>query len=151
MNTTEQSTIRYKNPPIDEIVCSVLFDSIEGLRAGHLGFLWQKFRNEFPVIDDQNLIGPVSEEDLNNRGTPPLPRVWFVHEYENELIQVQFNRFIHNWRKRRPNDEYPGYKTVIGNFERYLSCFQDFLTEERLGGITLNRYELNVYRPHFGK
>ena len=147
MNITGEQTIKYENPPIDEIVCGILFDSITELRAGHLGILWQKFRSDFPGIEDQNLLDPVSEKDWSNRVIFPLPRVWFVHKDENELIQVQFNRFVHNWRKRRPDDKYPGYETVITNFEKYLSCFQEFLAEEKLGDLVPNRYEI-TYIDH---
>ena len=142
MNMTEHQTITFENPPIDEVVCGVLFDSIKGLQAGHLGLLWQKFGSDFPVMEDQNLLGPLPTDEMTRRDTPPLPRVWMVHKDENELIQVQFNRFLHNWRKRRPSDKYPNYKTVIENFEKYFSCFQDFLAGESLGAIVPNRYEL---------
>ena len=146
MNTTEQRTIKYENPPINEIVCGVLFESINGLRVGHLGLLWQRFKSDFPKFEDHNPIGPITEEDLNP-DKPRLPRVWFVQEYDNELVQVQFNRFIYNWRKRRPDDDYPGYEKVVGNFEQYLLRFQKFLVDEELGNLTPNRYEL-TYIDH---
>ena len=146
MNATGQPVIKYENPPIDEIVCGILFDSITGLQSGHLGILWQKFRPDFPGVEDQNLLAPLSKEDLSNRGAL-LPRVWFVHKNENELIQVQFNRFVHNWRKRRPDDEYPGYAAVIENFEKYLSRFREFLAEEKLGNLVASQYEL-TYIDH---
>ena len=84
----------------------------------------------------------MSEEDLGNPDKPTLPRVWFIHENENELIQVQRNRCLHNWRKRRPDDEYPGYEKVVENFERYLSCFEEFLAEENLENLVPREYEL---------
>ena len=139
--------MKYENPPIDEIVCGILFDSIKELQTGHFGILWQKFRPDFSIIEDHNLLSPVSAEDLNNRGTLPLPRVWFVHKDENELIQVQFNRFLHNWRKRRPDDKYLGYENVIENFEKYLSRFQEFLEEESLENLAAKQYEL-TYIDH---
>ena len=142
MEITTQSPIIYKNPPIDEIVCGIRFNPIKQLQSGHLGILWQKFRSDFPKTEDQNLVGPVSEEDLGSPNKFPLPRVWFIHENENELIQVQRNRFLHNWRKRRPEDEYPGYKKVAENFERHLSRFQEFLVEENLGNLEAKEYEL---------
>ena len=142
MKTTTQSPIIYENPPINEIVCGISFDSIKELRSGHFGILWQKFRPDFPKIEDQNLVNPVPVEDFENPNKLPLPRVWFIHKDENELIQVQRNRFLHNWRKRRTNDEYPGYGTVVENFEKYLSCFQDFLVEEKLGHLVPKQYEL---------
>ena len=142
MKITTQSSIIYEHPPIDEIVCGIRFDPIKQLQSGHFGILWQKFISDFPKTEDQNLIGPVSEEDLRSSDKMPLPRVWFIHRNENELIQVQRNRFLHNWRKRRPDDEYPGYERVIGNFEKYLSCFQEFLSEENLGDLITKEYEL---------
>ena len=139
---TSQATINYENPPIDEIVCGIRFDSIKQLQSGHVGILWQKFRPDFPKIEDQILVNPVPKEDFENPKKLPLPRVWFIHEKENDLVQLQRNRFLHNWRKRQPEDEYPGYVRVIENFEKYLSYLQEFLAEENLGGLVAQQYEL---------
>ena len=147
MVTVGQRTIKYQNPPINEIVCGILFDSIKGFQTGHFGILWEKFRPDFSGIEDQNPLAPISEHDLNDRTKLPPPRVWFVHKDENEIIQVQFNRLLHNWRRRRPNDEYPGYATVIENFENYLSRFRAFLAEEKLGELVPARYEI-TYIDH---
>ena len=149
MNTTEQQTITFAHPPIDEIVCGILFDSIKGLQAGHLGSLWEQFKPDFSRTEDQSVLGPLSEEELNFRQIPPLPRVWFIHQDENELIQMQSNRFLHNWRKRRPDDIYPGYTTVVENFEKYLSCFEGFLTKEKLGDLAPRQYELTYINDIF--
>ena len=142
MKTTEQSTIKYETPPIHEIVCGVLFDSIKELRAGHFGILWQKFRPDFSEIEDEILVPPFPAEDLETPDKFPLPRVWFIHKNENEVVQVQRNQFVHNWRKKQPDDEYPGYQKVIENFEKYLSLFQEFLAEENLGNLVVKQYEL---------
>ena len=142
MNTTEQRTIKYENPPINEIICGILFNEIQKLQTGHFGVLWHKFRPDFKVSEDQNLIDPIPQEDLSNRGLFPLPRVLFIHRNDNEVIQAQRNLFFHNWRKKRYDDIYPGYNTVIANFEKYLSCFQEFLAEENLGDLVPKRYEI---------
>lgn len=142
MNTITQSTLKYENPPIDEIVCGISFDSIKELRSGHFGILWQKFRPDFPKVEDQNPINPILIEVFENPDKLPLPRVWFIHRDENEIIQVQRNCFLHNWRKRRIDDEYLGYEKVAENFERYLSRFQEFLVEESLGHLVPKQYEL---------
>ena len=142
MNTTEQQTIIYENPPLEEIICGIHFDSIKELKAGHLGILWQKLGSNFTSTEDHNLLSPISEEEMNYRALPPLPRAWFVHKDENELIQMQFNRFVYNWRKRRPDDKYPGYSTFIENFEKHLSYFQEFLVEQKLGDFTPRVYEI---------
>ena len=99
MNTTTELTIKYENPPIDEIVCGISFDPIKELRSGHFGILWQKFRPDFPKVEDQIPTGPIPREEFENLDTLPLSRVWFLHRDENEIIQVQRNCFLHNWRK----------------------------------------------------
>ena len=142
MNTTPQPTIKYENPPINEIVCGVRFDPIKLLQSGHFGILWQKFRPDFPKTEDHDLINPISREDLGDMNKLPLPRVWFIHRNENELVQVQRNRFLYNWREREEGDEYPGYEKVINNFVRYLSLFQEFLGEENLENLVTKEYEL---------
>ena len=142
MKTTAQSTVKYQNPPINEIVCGIRFDSIKQLQSGHLGILWQKFMPDFPSTEDNSLMGLVSGEELREPNKFPLPRVWFIHKNKNELIQVQRNWFLHNWRKIRPNDEYPGYENTFKNFENYLSYFRAFLAEENLGSLVPKQYEL---------
>ena len=134
--------MKYENPPLDEIVCGIHFDPIKELRAGHLGILWQKLGDNFTSTEDHNLLSPISEEEMNYRALPPLPRVWFIHEDESEVIQMQFNRFVYNWRKRRSDDQYPGYSKCVENFEEYLSCFQEFLVHHKLGDFTPRVYEI---------
>lgn len=147
MNTKDQQSITFENPPIDEVLCSLAFEPIAELRAGHLGLLWQKFRPDFPKTADYNVVSPVPEDYYSNLDAPPLPRICFEHRDANELIQMQCTRFTHNWCKRRPDDVYPGYPVVVANFEKYLSCVQDFLSEERLGDITATQYEI-AYIDH---
>ena len=142
MNTTPQPTLKYDNPAINEIVCGIRFNPIELLQSGHLGMLWQKLRPDFTKTEDQNVIAPISQDDIGNIEKLPLPRVWFIHRNDNELVQVQRNRFHYNWREREEGDEYPGYEKVIVNFITYLSLFEKFLKEENLGELVTKEYEL---------
>lgn len=142
MNTTPQPILKYDNPPINEIVCGIRFNPIEQLQSGHLGILWQKIRHDFPKTEDQNPIAPISQDDIGKIDKLPLPRVWFIHRNENELVQVQRNRFHYNWRERDEGDEYPGFDKVVNNFIRYLTLFQEFLIEENLGKLVTKEYEL---------
>jgi hypothetical protein len=73
---------------------------------------------------------------------PPLPRIWFVHQSETGIIQVQRDRFLHNWKKVRPEDEYPRYTNVIELFRKHLATFDSFVTDVGLGGIEPLQYEL---------
>jgi hypothetical protein len=55
----------YDQPPVTEVACSVLFDSIEGLLSPHIGLLWQRFQPEYPFCDDVAPIAPRIETLVN--------------------------------------------------------------------------------------
>ena len=71
----------------------------------------------------------------------PLPRVWFLHD-DGSIIQVQRDRFLHNWRKLQPTDEYPRYRKVFQMFQSHFSTFQGFLNENQLGPVIPRQYEM---------
>jgi uncharacterized protein (TIGR04255 family) len=152
MRSPEDGLINYGNPPVVEVVCGILFKPIQQMLAPHLGLLWEKFRSEYPNCREVPPIAPIIEEFEERGGEqelhieltekPPLPRIWFIHKNENGIIQVQRDRFLHNWRKVRPDDEYPRYYTVIEMFRNHLSSFESFLKENGLGQITPLQYEM---------
>ncbi|MFQ5734475.1 MAG: hypothetical protein ACE5KM_21275, partial [Planctomycetaceae bacterium] len=47
---------------------------------------------------------------------PDLPRVFFEDESGNWLIQIQRDRFLHNWRVSTDESEYPRYPEVSRRF-----------------------------------
>ena len=60
-----------------------------------------------------------------------------------EMIQIQNDRFIKNWRKCGENEEYPRYaKTVKPAFERDFREFLAFLADENLGAVKVNQCEV---------
>jgi uncharacterized protein (TIGR04255 family) len=74
--------------------------------------------------------------------SPPAPRVWFLNEAGTELIQVQSDRFIHNWRKVGEGDTYPRYEYIRNTFRSELEAFQAILTREEIGEIVPNQCEV---------
>ncbi len=148
----------YDQPPITEVACSVLFPSLEGLLSAHIGLIWQRFQPEYPACDDVVPIVPKVEifddhkfePQLKLSNIPPLPRVWFISQDGTKIIQIQRDRFIHNWRKASPESEYPRYDSLIRAFQAYLSNFDDFLTEAELGRVQPLQYEL-TYVNHIPK
>jgi len=139
----------FENPPVIEVVCGVHFKTIKNLLAPHFGLLWEKYRDEYPICQEVAPLAPAIERFDGERNigfefqeTPPLPRIWYVHKSENGIIQVQKDRFLHNWRKVHPNDEYPRYPKVIKLFKNKLSHFQDFLIENDFGEIEPLQYEM---------
>jgi len=136
----------YDNPPIDEVVCGVLFEPIRKLLVPHFGLLWEKFRHDYPSCQEVAPLVPVIEsfEELpppEIEFPEPLPRVWFLHD-DGRIIQVQRDRFLHNWRKLRPTDQYPRYRKVFQLFQSHLATFQEFLKEVEAGPAIPRQYEM---------
>jgi uncharacterized protein (TIGR04255 family) len=148
----------FARPPLVEVALSVQFNTLEGLRTPHLGLLWTDFRDRFPKFEEHPPIPPMTEKfglrpapapsfsvDLMN--VPPLPRCWFLNEAGTELIQVQQDRFIRNWRKVGTGDEYPRYERIRKSFEEDFSRFVAFVRREKLGEMKPNQCEV-TYVDH---
>ena len=100
-----------------------------------MGLVWQQFRNRFPVIQDKPEIEAAFErfEPTERRGSGvrfevgsmPIPRFWFVNETGDELVQVQRDRFIRNWRKTEGQPGYPSYDNLRKAFVDDWECDHD--------------------------
>jgi uncharacterized protein (TIGR04255 family) len=139
----------YKKPPVNEVVCGMRFDTPDRLRIPHIGLLWDKFRQDYPIIQHAPPIAAAKGEiPIDNVTGLPLQRVWFINEADDQLIQFQFDRFYFNWRRRQ--DVYPRYPHVIKNFESVLNTIVNFFNEFGLGELRPIEYEL-TYINHIPK
>ncbi|MEW6185276.1 MAG: TIGR04255 family protein [Thermodesulfobacteriota bacterium] len=157
MNIKKTEFPSYENPPVIEVVCGVLFKSIESLLAPHLGVIWEKYKSEYPNCQEVPPLTPVIERfegpveaQFAFSDKPPLPRIWFIHSDGRGIIQIQRDRFLHNWKKVRPDDAYPRYHEVIAIFKDRLEHFQSFLKENDLGPIEPLQYEM-TYVNHISQ
>jgi uncharacterized protein (TIGR04255 family) len=127
----------FERPPVVETVLSVQFEPIPGLHTAHLGLLWERFPS-FSFTDERVPLDSAIEQfpeiirtrlgmRLQTLETPPVPRIWFTNEQGNEMIQVQADRFIRNWRKSGGTEEYPRYEHIKAKFENDFRVFADFL------------------------
>jgi uncharacterized protein (TIGR04255 family) len=150
----------FDNPPVVEVALSVQFEPLTTLKAAHLGRLWDVFREQgFVRTEDHLNLEAVSEgfdprlyaRDVGIKfrsiDAPAVPRVWFLNEPGTELIQVQQNRFIHNWRKAGNDIEYVRYPRIRQQFEDCFNQFQAFVKAEALGPIVPNQCEI-TYTNH---
>ncbi len=143
----------FDNPPIVEVALAVQFDRLESLRSTQLGLLWLNFKDRFPKTEEHPPLAPIVEEfgdhkvarpqvqfEVLNR--PPTPRLWYLNETGTELIQVQQDRFAHNWRKVGGEDEYPRYERIRDSFLEELRQFDSFLEEHQVGTLRPNIGEI---------
>lgn len=144
----------FKSPPLHEVALSVQFEPLQSLGLVQLGLLWSEFRGRFPQIEEHGPIETIVERlgvrrktsavpEMRLLSAPPLPRIWFLNEEKRELVQVQNDHFVRNWRKIKDSDEYPRYDEYIRCvFEKDLHTFQSFLAKEQLGKLVPNQCEV---------
>lgn len=139
--TSNKNLPSYKKPPVNEVVCGVVFNTPDKLTIPHIGLLWQKFSKEYPNVQHaQPIIFPNGMNEDKNTGLP-LPRIWFINEKDDQLVQIQFNRFYYNWRRRK--NAYPRYHCVIGEFEDKFNMLLSFFEENNFGDLLPNELELS--------
>jgi uncharacterized protein (TIGR04255 family) len=139
----------YKNPPVNEVVCGIRFQTPDKLRIPHVGLLWGKFRKEYPNIQHASPIAAVTGElPVDNTTGLPFQRMWFINNSDDQLIQFQFDRLYFNWRRRQ--NLYPRYPHVIKNFEAVLNTVSNFFNEFELGELNPIECELS-YINHIPK
>lgn len=144
----------YQNPPVVEVVASIQFEPLPNLNVAYLGLLWQRFRKTFPKVEQKPPIAPVVERlgvraplnqiQLQLSDGIDVPRLWFVNDAGDELVQVQPDRFIRNWRAI-PNvgKPYPRYQDHIRpRFIEDYREFQGFLKSELSAQADPNQCEI---------
>ena len=143
----------FAKPPVTEVALSLQFEPIAKLTGPVLGLLWGKFKNEYSRVEEHPSIEPVIERFGSDAvpnvklqfqvfDAPPPSRVWFMTDNGSELVQVQHDRFVHNWRKTEETDEYPRYSTLRKKLISELEIFNQFVMQEQLGELVFNQTEV---------
>ncbi len=126
---------KFRKPPVVEVALSVQFERLP--TTIQLALSWEKFRDRFPSIQEH----PELESTVERFGViaPPTiqfsvnpisaPRLWFVNTDNSELIQVQRDRFIRNWRKTNDGSDYPSYEKLRVAFEDDWKVFEQFISD----------------------
>ena len=143
----------FDNPPVIETVLGVQFTPLVGFKTPHYGLYWHKIKQEYNHAEAYPPIPSIVEEF--GRGavtripqfslefvTDPDARCWFIDESKNNLIQVQRDSFVHNWRKVKGYDLYPHYETIRPKFRAQWLRFCEFLKEEGLAIPEVNQCEV---------
>lgn len=142
----------FARPPVTEVALSLQFQPIDKLKGPVIGLLWGKFKDRYPVVEEHPPIDSVIEQfgepqtigkvQFQFFDALPPSRVWFVSKSGSELIQVQQDRFVYNWRKVKEEDEYPRYSNLRRALIKELEVFRQFLHEEQLGDLVFNQTEV---------
>lgn len=147
MNAQQQPALRrsggmrpvdFANPPVVETAFAVVFAPIKSWGLLHYGLLWERYRKSYPFSEVKLPTGSVQIEGIDlalgqNIDLRALPlRCWFVDASKNQLIQIQNNAFMRNWRKMDTPLQYIHYDEFRPLFINDWSTYKRFLVDERL-------------------
>lgn len=129
----------YDRPPIVEVALSWQFDRLE-TAAPQLALAWTRFRDRFPRVEERlelepsfERFDPAARQASSIRfqvGTLPATRFWFLDASGSELLQIQRDRFVRNWRKTEQHSDYPRYSNLRASFVRDWELFSEYVSEE---------------------
>jgi uncharacterized protein (TIGR04255 family) len=136
-----------------EVALSLQFDPLERLQIRELGMLADAWRDRFPHFEQHPTLEPQYERfgasPRDGRGVRielvqqlPQPRCWLLNDARTELVQIQNDRFIRNWRRSDDSQIYPRYEYVCEEFHKDIDRFQAFLAANKLGEIEVNQVEI---------
>lgn len=145
------STPKFRRPPVIETLLGVQFAQLDKFAIPHFGLFWGEIRGEYPGHE----VKPPLGQELEQFGSPPAPatlditftpeplaRCWFISGGGDQLIQIQRDRFIRNWRKTPEAPDYPEYGALKPRFEADWMRFVRFLEREQIGRPEINQCEV---------
>ena len=111
------------HPPLVEVAAGLLFKPLPGLDPVSTGVFWSQVRERYPHRELRHALEerPV----LFRTGTPPM-RTWLVSATGDQLLQIQQDRFVLNWRA--VGRSYPRFSSPDGVRDRTLEEFQGLRT-----------------------
>ncbi len=150
----------FERPPLTEVVLGVQFEPLPGFGSIHAGLFWERICERFPQVRERPPLPAVIERSGGRSSRAlkvqwqvvdePLPtRYWFLNDKGDQLIQLQPDRFLYNWRKRNGQDADPRYESIRSSFESELGRFRSFLAEEQIPQPVPNQCEVTYVNHIF--
>jgi uncharacterized protein (TIGR04255 family) len=141
-----------------ETVLGVSFAPLEGWSIPHFGLFWNEIKSEYPNFDVQPALPPPVSPQVGLeagpifRIMPPVQsqRCWFFNNSRASLLQLQHDRFLHNWIKAATQEPYPRYENIRPKFEQEWQIFIEFLGRQRIPVPSSVQCEV-TYLNHFDR
>ncbi len=122
-------SVKFKNPPINELVIGVYFDSeVPSLRSEHVGLFWGEVKKDFRSIHQQPPVTRPGMPAFFAVQVNPMPRFWLEASDGSTLMQIQRDAFLLNWRKK--DKAYPHFDEVKASFDKNKKRFFKFISDE---------------------
>jgi uncharacterized protein (TIGR04255 family) len=142
-----QVRVDFEHPPAAETSLGFFFAKIAGWNVLHGGMLWERFRSQYPrteflvpILRSQPQPAIQVPQDLHS-----MIRICFENTSKTELVQVQPDLFLRNWRKTASTTEYQHYDSVLPRFKEDWRTFRSFLEEQSLDGPVVSLCEMSYF------
>jgi uncharacterized protein (TIGR04255 family) len=153
--------VRFERPPVIETVFGIQFQPLGRWQIPTFGLFWTTIKDRYPrttvapsletqIEDISQPPRPMGGVAFNILPGPPPPRCWFFNESESQLIQVQQNRFIFNWKRGLVDASYPHYENIRPILQREWEHYCGFVAFNELGKIEVKQCEVS-YINHIEK
>lgn len=126
----------FKYPPVTQVDIGLHIQALK-LRAVHLGGLHERFREDYPLIEEHPPL-PMQIERFQGGSPsgiqfqfqlldrPLLPMLVLLTEDRSSLVQVDNTRFFCAWRRSSGDVAYPRYENIRAEFLRNVEKFDQF-------------------------
>jgi uncharacterized protein (TIGR04255 family) len=140
----------FERPPVVEVVLGLEFQPVANLGAIGLGQLAERWKGRYPV--SQELPPLPSSPPIGMPGEfpgvfvsvgAPAIRLWVMSTDRSQLIQIQRDRLILNWRHSGSELPYPHYDALRAEFVDAYNDLRIFLAERGLGAIQPTSVEVS--------
>jgi uncharacterized protein (TIGR04255 family) len=152
----ELRPVDYEKPPVVETAFRFTFPPIKGWNVFHLGLFWSRLRQRYQFAEAHLPTGRVEFEDLDFKLGPEIRleaiplRSFLFDSARNQLLQVQPNAFIKNWRAIGYDQKYFHYSDLRPMFQADWADYQEFLRDEKLPSPNVFQCDV-TYINHFIK
>jgi uncharacterized protein (TIGR04255 family) len=143
---------KFDRPPVYEVVLGVQFKPLTGFSIPHYGLYWADIREQYPNYEVHPPLSSTVEQfgseakNIPQMGVEfvqaPDVRAWFVNSADTQLLQVQKDRFLQNWRRKRDTDVYPHYDNLKPKFFEEWEGFCRFLKSVGMEHPDVNQCEV---------
>jgi uncharacterized protein (TIGR04255 family) len=147
--TDETVLPNFDHPPVVEVALGIQFQPIAQLRPIELGSLRDRWRADYPSVQEQPALSPTTEGQPLGApavqlvlGPVPQTRLWFTSADLERLVQLQPDRLVVNWRKQADGNAYPRFPTVRAEFERKLRDLDAFVAARGWSRVMPDQIEI---------
>jgi len=132
----------YRKPPVIETVLAIEFTPLDDWLISHFGLFLADNQETFSRFEAKTELPPSIESftDQQHSSEPkiqlvdaPEVRGWYLSADDREVVQIQKDRFIFNWRKGESESGYPRYDHYLKpQFVTHYEKFTEFLAKQQI-------------------